>query len=257
MSRSTVLFITLIFISVAPTVSFALDFSEEGIYRATKDACRKVRSSDLSNLNADKLRAGYFPSVEYTEVLNFIRHESVKQTALQMNFSENKAVTYIIGLQSFHKALTECYPNDPKLRTFFIRSVYSADRAGKIVGIAAIATIFKGVGRLSTLVQNWSATASNMLGHLDKAFIAFVSSAVLTGDTSQSDSRKVKLDTQEIQRRLSIERQNLELQLESLRKQIYEQEEKLRFCDNCPEKNRITVNRDGLLKILEISQQPK
>lgn len=257
MYRSTVLFITLIFISVAPKIAFALDFSEEGIYRATKDACGKVGPADLSNLNADKLRAGYFPSAEYTEVLNFIRRESVKQTALQMNFSENKSVTYIIGLHSFHKALSECYPNDPNLRAFFIRSIYSADRAGKIVGIAAIATIFKGVGRLSTLVQNWSATASNMLGHLDKAFIAFVSSAVLTGDTSQSDSRKVKLDTQEIQNRLAIETRSLELQLESLRKQIYEQEEQLRLCDNCPEKNRITVNRDGLLKILEISQQPK
>jgi hypothetical protein len=119
MYRLAAFFFALLFIAVAPRIAWALDFSEEGIYRATKDACGKVGKSDLFNLNADKLRAGYFPSIEYTEVLNFIRRESIKQTALQMNFSENKSVTYILGLRSFHKALAECYPNDPSLRTFF------------------------------------------------------------------------------------------------------------------------------------------
>jgi hypothetical protein len=115
-------------------------------------------------------------------------------------------------------------------------------------------TVFKGVGRLGRLVQNWSVTASNLIGYLDKAFIALVGSGALTGDSSRSDAKKVRLETQEIQMRLAVETQNLQLQLDSLRKQIYEQEEKLRLCDNCPEKNQLAVNRDGLVKILELSQ---
>ncbi len=236
----------LIFISLNAS---ALDLSQEGLYKSTKQDCLKVSESDLHNLNFDKLNAGYFPSQEFTAIQTFIRSDSAKEAAINFNVSQHSKVTdYVLRSDSFNLALAECYPNAPELRQFFIKSILVSDRAGKIVGITAALLLFRGFGRLFSAIELWNASAFRYLKLLQKSADVVLIDSLLTGD--QTQQQPPDQTTWKDNGSAKQETQKLDEMLRSLRLQVQEEEKKIKNCGQCPDLNQFNSEKAALLKIL-------
>ncbi len=228
--------------------SFGLDITTQGLFRATKEACSKVSESDLHNHNFDKLNAGYFPSQEFTEIHNFIRSESAKSAALEMNATDELTVTrHILADQGFRKALFECYPNNIKMQNFFAHSIHRSDRAGKFVGIAMMLMAFKGAGRLFSLIQGWSVTVHSYLQLAGRGLQYGMLSSLFTSDSTKEEKPlQLRVSNEE----LNSERQKFSEMEASIRRQIKVEAEKIKSCGECSEKKQLENNIKTLQSIL-------
>lgn len=226
----------------------ALDTTSEGLYRATFEACQKVTEQDLKGTNADKLRAGYFPSQELTDIHNFIRSESARDAVLSLNFFNSIPTTQnIIRDKGFRRALQECYAESPQLKTFFVNSILASDRAGKISGAVAVGLLFKGTGKIFSLFDRWGRAAAKAL---EFSFLA----STLTADVEIKQKGAADLaefSTSNLQASLAEEMAKVSSLEKSLREQILQEETKLKNCAGCPEIEFIKANRAALENILK------
>lgn len=229
--------------------AFALDITPNGLYRATKEACSQINESDLSNLNFDKLNAGQYPSREFTEIHTFIRSESLRASLSQMNVhTDAQVTTYILSNAEFKKALSECYPHSLRMQKFFLESIRRSDRAGKAVGVSLMVAVFKGTGRLFSLVQSWSQTAYRSLQLANYGMDALLLSSLLKQDTHQE--KKLSLSDVIPLNEVQDEQAKYAQMEESLRRQIQNEENKISQCQNCPEKAQLEANRLALQNLL-------
>lgn len=246
-----------VFILLFTIKGFALDISPQGIYRATLDACLQVSVEDLSNLKADKLRAGYFPSSEFTELLNYIRRESTTQVVSSMSLEPVSMVKFLLSHPEYRKALSKCYPDKPQMIAFFNKSVENSDRAGKIVGVAAIVAIFRGHTALIGLVQKWSVLAYSILQTTQKAILAGVGISFLRSD---SEMKMNVLNLSEVlnsyDSKSMQQPQNTKAEmLESIVRQIAAEQQKIISCGNCPELTQLTKQKKALESFLNNIRQ--
>lgn len=161
------------------------DLTSLGLYEAVKESCTRVTSKSLTSLEYDQLHAGYFPGTKLTQIHSYIRHQSLVEALKDFNLAHKIEMTdYIINDDLFLKALAECYPNEPNLRQFFVKSILDSDRAGKAVGVVLVVTLFKGTGRLFAMTETWSSLVYRALQISNKAFMALVASSYLRSDTS-------------------------------------------------------------------------
>lgn len=229
--------------------SFGLDTSPEGIYRATYGACTKVTLADLSGLKSDKLRAGYFPNREYTELMTYIRNKSVGEVIKRLDLKKTEFSLFLVSHPEFQRALTDCYPHDPRMIQFFESSVRRADISGKIVGIALMVAIFKGQSALFGLIQNWSRVAYAAIQTTQKVAIVGLGASLLTSDTRQIEKT---VELSEVLEKTSQDHGDTQSvssmpMLDSLRQQIAAEKERIKSCNGCPESEQLNRQK----KILE------
>lgn len=115
-------------------------FNESFIYFATREACAKLPARTIKNtthLAHDRLRAGYFPSDNFTKILTQIRQETFA-FGLSLNFAAISPTARQIKFSpSFARALHECYgPDDQVSHLFFEAAVDKSSSAGSWVASA-------------------------------------------------------------------------------------------------------------------------
>lgn len=235
-------------------IGYAFDITPLGIYRATKEACTKITMQDLHNLNADKLRAGYFPSKDFTEIMNFIRRESAKQTASTLGVGLTSVSSYIISEPEFYRALNECYPHSQIMRSFFVESVQRSDRAGKAVAFSTYAAFLSAAGILPTLVTRWKSLVA-FLQYADKAVYTTLIASLLKSDSKDNTRQSTILTGQQIQNKLQMEKDSIDQLIISLRSQIQEAEQKIRSCGHCVDSESLSMNKQALLNILQVAEK--
>lgn len=259
MNRMSLVFILAVIILGAKS-SWAVDLSTSGIYRATKEACSKVKPEDLLGLNLDRLRAGFFPSREYTELLGFLRRSGTRNVWDSQNFAPDTAVELVLTNSGFQQALDECYPQATKssLNTsraemihFFEDSIKSADRRGRIFGGASLVLVFSGYGKIVGMLKSSLPRVYRALTQVERlGFVTYLTAQL----TSDSVSRPKTVDSSVVLKPLEEAAakarktndelpHSLELQIAEIDKQIY-------ACGECSQKKILLVEHQALTEVI-------
>lgn len=147
-------------IFVMPGLSWGSDVigTEPKIYEATKEVCSRVTAGQALGRGPeiDRFHAGIFPSPKFNRLLGSITQESLGRAATKFEYQNRiEMVAYVTQNPGFRRALTECYPDDPRMHIYFSRVIHKADLRGKVVGGAATVVLFAGtktlIGQLGKL----------------------------------------------------------------------------------------------------------
>ncbi len=109
------------------------------IYEATYEACHSLTSDDLegNTLLSDRLRAGYFPSDKFTEILTSIRHESLMNSLTFSSADYTKSELALLSSSGYKNAIKKCFPNDPNSQSSFTSYVVTANSAGSALAVGS------------------------------------------------------------------------------------------------------------------------
>lgn len=196
------IFLLVTFLSSLSTQASALDMSAQGVYQATKEACSSLSEEELRtpNLQMDKLRAGYFPSKDFNEILNAIRRQGVEEIVSHTNFSRpGSYAKYILESPEFEQALTDCYSDSRAPKKFFRDTIVRSDHAGKGVGITIELLLFKGVNLgiagAALKVKSWSHSVYQAFQFSSKAFMGLSLVSLLHSDSPETEQiQEIKLN---------------------------------------------------------------
>mgnify|MGYP000971116037 CR=1 FL=1 len=252
--------------------SRAVDLSTDGIYRATKEACTKVRPEDLSSLAFDRLWAGYFPSRGFTELLAYLHRTGVRNVVHDQNFSQDSSVRYVLENSGFQKALAECYPQDSKsfyqpktqdgvaahhnMTGFFADAVRNADRKGRIAGGAFVILVLRGYSGATSILKGSYQRVYRTIIQLERIGWTTYLTGLLSSDSVRAPAPEPDL-SQALQPLVNAALEDTEArprQLKSLTKQISEIDEQLRICGNYDKQKLFLIERQALSDIQAVLQ---
>lgn len=187
------LLISLFFMCTEAANAASANFTTAAVYLSTKEACLNLPAETLrgSSLLHDQLRAGYFPSKNFNKLLTAIRQEGF---TLGFQLSVSDASVYASGLlrnEGFQKALRECYSMAPEAEDFFVESVKRSERAGKILGSAAIlATLQAGTKVFTTAafkIKKWTGVSLESFSKIYHVMTGALLASALTSDTTRPE----------------------------------------------------------------------
>lgn len=134
-----------------------LDLTESFIYSATKEACSQLPASVFSSYSSklNNLKAGYFPSNDFTKILTQIRHETFLSSFSLDYGSTSETAKKIKNSPAFRRALFDCYNKDQIAINYFKDTMDRSSAAGKWMGSFANLIQFYGMTKLLTAgIQN-------------------------------------------------------------------------------------------------------
>lgn len=148
-SRNVLLFYLLLFNTIN-ALAEKLEITDSLIYSATKEACTKIPVKVFSSqsFELDNLRAGYFPSENFTKILTQIRHETFSSSISLDYGSLSETAKKIKNSPVFLRALLECYDNDQIAINYFKETVDRSSSAGKWMGSLANLVQIYGIGKI-------------------------------------------------------------------------------------------------------------
>lgn len=139
--------------------------TEDEIFDATKEGCSTLDGelfTTQSGLIFDNLRAGYFPSKKFTEMMNALRREATAET---FTFGKSKARLYpvVVASTGFARALNECYPTYPRAQAYFRESVARSNSAGRWFASMTMTGITMPVMGWISGISVWAGRAINLI----------------------------------------------------------------------------------------------
>lgn len=180
---------------------FALDFTPDGIYEATKDACRKISENSFNHYSPelDLLRAGIYPSKKYNAILDAIRSQSINESLDEMRYRElSNFAQIVLESSEFSQALEECYPDSLQARNYFIEGIKRADRNGKVASAVIAISLVKSIGVGGKLIGSTVARASKLgfflLNKFQDGAYVLTGLSLLNSDSGELNSQKINLD---------------------------------------------------------------
>lgn len=230
--------------------SYAVDLTESGLYRTTKSACSQVKVTDLHNLNADKLRAGIFPSAEFTNLLNYLHRGGVKNTFKEQKFNPDPTVNFITHNSGFNQALQECYPNDPGMQAYFHQSVVRADKAGRIVGTSALVALALVTRSAYSLLNSYLPRLYLVITKVQNFTFATYLLSLLHSD-SELPMTLPKLDAALDQYSDNHPSEDLQEAKTQIQRQLTDLDQKIKACGNCQERKELSIAQQALAELLQ------
>jgi hypothetical protein len=175
-----------VFIVGVSPISWALDFTPEGIYYATKEVCSANPEKVLfSGAVFDKANAGQFSKKEFTDLIDAIKRGSNLEALKKGSFTSRHLFAETLYISpEFKKALLECYPENSRAFKFFYETVLRADYSGKLVAGAIIVSAI----RFASLTTDGFVSVFSRLSNININSVRFWTETSLLTTMLASDS---------------------------------------------------------------------
>ncbi len=146
--------IVTIFILFFTFSSHGTTWDDARVYQATKDACTRILPININGNEQDKLRAGYFPSKEFSQLLNYLSSAASRQAISNFDYNGDvPEIEFVLRNSEFSRALMECYPRDPLMRNFFVSAIKKSSLRGRFAAAVLTVVFFKGTGYLLSVLN--------------------------------------------------------------------------------------------------------